>query len=122
ASAELVLKTHDNVWKLPAAARGVRLEPSRQTESAREKIARWDARADRSSWQLVWARDGNAPPPPLYPRLAGKSANGDAAIEDGQWIEGPAWEPDEKAPSADQPARVLLATPADKSEKGLKLF
>lgn len=122
ASAELVLKTHDNVWKLPAAARGVRLEPSRQTESARAKIARWDARADRSSWQLVWARDGDAPPRPLYLRLDGKAENGDAAIQDGQYIEVLAWDPDEKPPSPDQPPRVLIATPADKSEKGLKLF
>jgi RND family efflux transporter MFP subunit len=122
ASAELVLRTHENVWKLPAAARGVRLDPARQSEAARKKIAEWDARADRSSWQLVWARDGDAPPRPLYLRLDGKSDTGDSGIQDGQYIEVLAWGADEKPPSADRPPRVLIATPPDKSEKGLKLF
>jgi len=122
ASAELVLRTHENVWKLPAAARGVRLDPARQTEPARAKIARWDARADRTSWQLVWARDGDALPQPLYLRLDGKSESGEAAIQDGQYVEVLAWDPDEKPPTADRPPRVLIATPPDKSEKGLKLF
>src|SRR5947209_19486214 len=122
ASAELVLRTHENAWKLPAAARGVRLDPARQTESARAKIARWDARADRTSWQLVWARDGDGPPRPLYLRLDGKTESGEAAIQDGPFVEVLAWDPDETPPPADHPPRVLIATTPEKAEKGLKLF
>jgi HlyD family secretion protein len=121
ASAELVLRTHDNVWKLPTAARGVRLDPARQTEPAKAKMARWDARPDRSSWQLVWARDGDAPPRPLYLRLDGKAESGESGIQDGQYVEVLAWDPDEKPPATDHPPRVLIATP-EKNEKGLKLF
>ena len=122
ASSDIVLRTHENVWKLPAAARGVRLDAVHQTESARTKIARWDARADRSSWQLVWARDGDAPPRPLYLRLDGKSEGGEHGIQDGQFVEVLEWDPDEKPPAADHPPRVLIATTPEKSEKGLKLF
>jgi HlyD family secretion protein len=122
ASAELVLRTHDNVWKLPAAARGVRLDPARQTDADRAKIARWDARADRSQWQLVWARDGDAPPRPLYLRLDGKNEGGETGIQDGQYVEVLAWDPDEKPPSPERPPRVLIATTPEKADKGIKLF
>jgi HlyD family secretion protein len=122
ASSEIVLRTHDNVWKLPSAARGVRLDPARQTEAARAKVARWDARPDRPAWQLVWARDDNAPPRPLYLRLDGKTDGGEPAIQDGQFVEVLEWDPDEKPPTAEHPPRVLIATTPDKSEKGLKLF
>jgi HlyD family secretion protein len=114
AAVELVLRTHENVWKLPLAARGVMLEPNRIDEAAKAKLARWEARPDRPDWQLVWARDGEKPVRPLFLKLAG--------TQDGQFAEVQSWDPDEPGPDQTKPARVLIAAPAEKQSAGLKLF
>src|SRR5205085_10455751 len=122
AAVELILRTQPNVWKLPLAARGVAPDPVRQDETARAKLARWDDRPDRADWQVVWARDGDGPPRPLFLRLEGKTAGGETGIHDGQYVEVVGWDPDEPPPKADRPPQVLIATPPEKSEKGIKLF
>ena len=122
ASAELVLRTHEKVWKVPTAARGVRPDPTRISDAARAKLARWDARPDRTQWQLIWARDGDGPPRPLFLRLDGQTANGDSGIQDGQFSQVLAWDPDETPPRSDNAPRVLIAVPPEKLDKGLKLF
>jgi HlyD family secretion protein len=113
ASVEVELQKHVNVWKLPLAARGVNLDANRQDDSAKAKLAKWEARPDRADWQLVWARDGDGPPRPLFLKLA--------AAQDGQFIQVQGWDPDEKAPAHVMP-RVLIAAPAEKQSAGLKLF
>ncbi len=114
AAVELELRRHDGVWKLPLAARGVTLDAARQDEAARDKIAKWDTRPDRADWQLVWTRDGDGPPRPLFLKLTG--------AQDGQFVEVQAWDPDEKAPERRRPPRVLIAAPAEKQSPGLRLF
>ncbi len=118
AAVEVVLRTHPNVWKLPLAARGVAPDPARQDDAARAKLARWDDRADRADWQLVWARDGDGPPRPLFLRLG----DGHAGAQDGQFAEVLAWDPDEPAPDPARPPRVLIAAPAAEKSPGLRLF
>jgi HlyD family secretion protein len=112
AAAELVLRTHDRVVKLPLAARGVTLDVAHQDDAARAKLAKWEARLDRPDWQLVWARDGDGPPRPLFLKLAG--------TQDGQFVEVQDWDPDEKPP--DRLPRVLIAPPSEKPSPGLRLF
>jgi HlyD family secretion protein len=114
AAVDLELRRHDGVWKLPLAARGVTLDPARQDESARAKLARWEVRDDRPEWQLVWARDGDGPPRPLFLKLG--------TTQDGQFVEVQSWDPDEKPPDWARPPRVLIAAPAEKQSVGLKLF
>ena len=114
AAAELMLRTHENVWKLPLAARGVMLDPARQDDAAKAKLSKWEARPDRPDWQLVWARDGDGPPRPLFLKLAGTL--------DGQFVEVQGWDPDEKSPDASKLPKVLIAPPSEKSSPGLRLF
>jgi HlyD family secretion protein len=114
AAVEIVLRTHPNIWKLPLAARGVTLEADRQDEPAKAKLAGWETRSDRFDRQLVWARDGDGPPRPLFLKLTG--------AQDGQFIEIGGWDPEEPAPTAGKTPRVLIAAPADKQSPGLKLF
>jgi HlyD family secretion protein len=114
AAVELELRRHDAVWKLPLAARGVTLDAGRQDEASRAKLARWDAKDDRPDWQLVWARDADGPPRPLFLKLG--------TAQDGQFVDLQAWDPDEKPPERGRPPRVLIAAPAEKQSAGLKLF
>jgi HlyD family secretion protein len=114
AAAELVLRTHENVWKLPLAARGVMLDPSRQDDAAKAKLAKWESRPDRPDWQLVWARDGEGPPRPVFLKLAG--------TQDVQFVEVKGWDPDERSPNPATPPRVLIAAPTEKQSLGLRLF
>jgi HlyD family secretion protein len=114
AAAELVLRTHENVWKLPLAARGVMLDPARQDDAAKAKLAKWESRPDRPDWQLVWVRDGDGPPRPLFLKLA--------ATQDVQFAEVQDWDPDERPPSQATPPRVLIAAPTEKQSPGLRLF
>jgi HlyD family secretion protein len=114
AAVDLQLRTHTNIWKLPLAARGVMLDANRQDEAARKKLAHWESRPDRPDWQLIWARDGEGPPRPLFLKLA--------ATQDGQFIEVESWDPDEKPPEKSAPPRVLIAAPAEKQSPGMRLF
>jgi HlyD family secretion protein len=121
AAVELNVRKHENVWKLPLAARGVTLDPAQRAESARAKLTRWEARPDRGDWQLVWARDGDGPARPLFLKLGGVA--GEPGVQDGQFAEVVAWDPDEPPPDPGRPPRALIAAPpAEKSGAGLKLF
>ena len=114
AAVELELRRHDGAWKLPLAARGVTLDTGRQDEASRAKLARWDAKDDRPDWQMVWSRNADGPPRPLFLKLG--------TAQDGQFVDVQAWDPDEKLPERAQPPRVLIAAPAEKQSAGLKLF
>jgi HlyD family secretion protein len=114
AAVDLILRTHEHVWKLPLAARGVTIEANRQDEAARAKLAKWEARPDRPDWQLVWTREGDGPPRPLFLKLGG--------AQDGQFAEVDGWDPDEPPPSPQKPPRVLIAAPQEKTSSGLRLF
>ena len=114
AAVDLVLRTHASIWKLPLAARGVTLDVARQDEAARAKLAKWEAKSDRPDWQLVWARDGDGPPRPLFLKVTG--------VQDGQFVEVAGWDPDEKGPDPLRPPRVLIAAPGERSSPGLRLF
>ena len=114
AAVEIELRKHDNVWKLPLAARGVMLDPARQDDAAKAKLAKWESRSDRPDWQLVWARDGDSSPRPLFLKLT--------ATQDGQFVEVQTWDPDEKPPDRRELPRVLIAVPSEKQSPGLRLF
>jgi HlyD family secretion protein len=114
AAVDLILRTNDHVWKLPLAARGVMIDSGRQDEAAKAKLAKWESRPDRPEWQLVWARDGDGPPRPLFLKLGG--------VQDGQFVEVEGWDPDEPTPTPQKPPRALIAAPQEKSSPGLRLF
>jgi HlyD family secretion protein len=115
AAVELVIRKHENVWKLPLAARGSALDPARGGEAAQAKLARWEARADRADWQAVWVWDGEGPPRPVFIKLG--------EIRDGQFVEVSAWDSEEPPPDPAHPPRALIAAPpVEKAPPGMRLF
>ena len=71
AAVDVILRRHQDVWKVPAAALGFQLEESYQTAAAQEKIAQWQARPDRNDWRPLWVWDDRRGSPwPVFVRLA----------------------------------------------------
>lgn len=123
AAVECRIRRHENVWKLPAAARGATLDPEQWRDVDRAKTKRWEARQDRADWQPIWLRDGDDPPRLTFLRFSGQGVHGDSGIQDGQFIEVLAWDPDESPPNAKKPPRALISsTSPDKPAAGIRLF
>lgn len=111
AAVDVVIRRHEQVWKLPAAAAAVQLDETALPESARKKLCRWKSRGDRADWQRVWLVTVDGSPWPLFLRVGGKDANGEAGLSDGQFVEVLAWDPEETAPPPEKPPRVLTTAP-----------
>lgn len=93
AAVDIILRKHTNVWKVPTAALGLQLDESYQTEAARAKLAEWQSQPNRDDWKPVWILDAQAKPWPIFVRLGGLNAMGEAGIEDGQYVEVLDWDP-----------------------------
>jgi HlyD family secretion protein len=111
AAVDVVIRRHERVWKLPAAAAAVQLDEAALPEAARKKLGRWKSRGDRADWQRVWLVTADGAPWPLYLRIGGKDANGEPGLSDGQFVEVLAWDPEETPPPPEKPPRVLTAAP-----------
>jgi RND family efflux transporter MFP subunit len=124
ATAELIVRRHDGVWRLPAAAVGVTFDESRLSDQARRKLARGMARADRADWQRVWALTADRGPWPLFLRTGGKNARGEPGLQDSRHIEILAWDPEESEPAPGATLRAVTGVPdsALPAKPGLKLF
>ncbi|MBX7106567.1 MAG: efflux RND transporter periplasmic adaptor subunit, partial [Gemmataceae bacterium] len=125
ASAEMVVRKHDNVWRLPAAAAGVTFDESRLSEPAKRKLARLAARTDRADWQRVWLMTPDRGPWPVIVRVGGRNSAGDSGIQDAQWIEVLAWDPEESAPAPGGTVpQVIVGVPesAKAAKPALKFF
>ncbi len=123
AAVECRIRAHDNVWKLPATARGATLDASQWRDADRAKAARWEHRADRTNWQPIWLRDGDQAPRLVYLRLGGTNAHNETGIQDDQFVEVLEWDPDETPPLPSKPPRALIASPnPDKPAPGIRLF
>jgi HlyD family secretion protein len=104
ADADVVLRAHEGVWKVPTAALQFHPEEATLSEEAKAKLARPPA---GSGWQAVWVvRDGR--PWPLFARTGG--------LHDGQWTEVLEWEPGWKTPedAADFPQVITGVVPPKK--------
>jgi len=123
AAVECRIRRHEDVWKLPAASRGATLDPELWREADRAKLQRWESRSDRSDWQPIWLRDGEGPPRLTFLRLSGQGSHGETGIQDGQFVEVLAWDPDETPPNPKKPSRALISsTGPDKPAPGIRLF
>jgi HlyD family secretion protein len=122
AAVDIVLREHTNVWKVPSGAINFQLDEHYQSEAARAKLAQWHARADQDDWKPVWILDSSGKPWPVFVRIGGKNAAGEAAIGDGQFNEVLDWDPDlNPKPDAKTAAtypRVITGAPPP-SKKGL---
>lgn len=123
AAVECRIRRHEKVWKLPAAARGASLDPEQWREADRTKMKNWESRSDRADWQPIWLRAGDETPRLTFLKLGGTGAHGETGIQDGQYVEVLAWDPDEPPPDPKKPPRALISsTSPDKPAAGIRLF
>jgi HlyD family secretion protein len=108
AAVDIVLRRHTAAWKVPTAALSFQMDDSYQTEAARARLARWQARPDHTDWKPVWTWDeDHACPMPVFVRL---SKAGQVGIKDGDYNEVLEWEPGRK-PASSGGLRVITNAP-----------
>jgi HlyD family secretion protein len=121
ASVDFLRRVHDPVWKVPAAALNLQVDPSLLTEAARGKLERWQAAKDAADWKPVWVVGPENKPWPVFVRVGGTDAKGEPGIQDAQFSEVLGWDPELRPPpDPKNPAtwpRVIIALPPPK--KGL---
>jgi HlyD family secretion protein len=98
-SVDVVRRLHDPVWKMPAAALSFQPDEAVQTEEARARLRRWQARPDRDQWRPVWVEGPDHLPRPILVRVGGAEG-----IQDGQFAEVLEWDPELPAPDPHDPA------------------
>jgi HlyD family secretion protein len=130
-SANIVRRTHSNIWKLPAAA--LDIEPLKQdlTDAARAKLASGSELTPAQHWRTIWISDAANKPWPIFVRIGGVNAAGDKGIADGQYVEVMEWDPELK-PKPDPKVqatypRMIIGKPPSKSsglfdQPSLKIF
>jgi HlyD family secretion protein len=111
ASVDVVVRRHENVWKLPIAAVNFQMPEEHQTDAARAKLAQWQARKDADQWKAVWVMGSGGKPWPVFARLGGNDGQGDSAIHDAQFDEVLEWDPDLPAPDPKAPPQFIIAAP-----------
>jgi multidrug efflux pump subunit AcrA (membrane-fusion protein) len=117
ATVEVLRRTHERVWKMPATALSFQPEDDQTSPAAREKLARWDARKDREDWKPVWLV-GEGKPWPLFVRTGSVGARGETGIRDLSFSEVLEWDPELKQkPDPNNPAtwpQVIIGAQAVK--------
>jgi HlyD family secretion protein len=116
ASVDVVVRRHDDVWKVPIAAVNYQMPDEYQTDAARAKLAQWQGRKDAEQWKAVWAVGSGGKPWPVFVRLGGSDGKGDTAIHDAQFDEVLEWDPDFPPPDPKGPPQFIIGAPP--SSKG----
>ncbi len=99
-SVDILRRTHEHVWKLPAAALSVQPDEAMQSEAARARLRRWQAQPDRDRWRPVWVEGPDHLPWPVLVRVGGPEG-----IQDSQFAEVLEWDPEwQPAPIPGDPA------------------
>jgi HlyD family secretion protein len=100
ATVNIILRTHNDAWKIPTQALEFQPEERSRTEAAKAKLSTWQKREDADHWKPVWILDAKKQPWPIFVRIGGKNAAGEKAITDGRFNEVLEWDP-EITPSLD---------------------
>jgi multidrug efflux pump subunit AcrA (membrane-fusion protein) len=120
ASVDIIRRTHESAWKLPAAALNFEPPASQLSPAARAKREQLRSRKDRDQWQTVWIVGGDGKPWPVFVRTGGKNARGEMGIQDGQFTEVLEWDPELKpAPDPNNPSALKVITNAPPPKKGM---
>jgi len=90
ASVDVVVRRHDNVWKVPLSAVNFQMPEEYQTDAARARLGRRASLPDADQWKVVWLLDGAHKPWPVFVRLGGAGAG----IQDAQYDEVLQWDPE----------------------------
>ncbi len=117
ADVDVLLRVHDPVWKVPAAALTFQLDPSAQTDAAKAKLARWQSMKDHDLWQPAWVIGADRKPWPIFVRIGGRDAQGETGVQTAEFSEVLEWDPDLTPPNPADPntyPRVIIAAPPPK--------
>jgi HlyD family secretion protein len=110
ASVDVVVRRHDNVWKIPVAAVNFQMPEEYQDDAARAKLKQWQARKDADQWKAVWVQGANRKAWPEFVRLIANSGQ-DPGIRDAQFDEVLEWDPDMPPPDPNNPPQFIIGAP-----------
>jgi HlyD family secretion protein len=111
ASVDVVVRRHENVWKLPLSAVNFAMPEEYQGEAARARIKQWQGRKDAEQWKTVWVLGAGNRPSPVFVRL-GPNPGEEPGIHDTQFDEVLQWEPDwQPAPDPKNPPQFIIGAP-----------
>jgi hypothetical protein len=117
ASVDVVVRRHDDAWKVPIAAVNLQMPEDHIGDAARARLAQWQGRKDRDQWKAVWVLKGREPWP-LFVRLGGTDGRGETGIHDAQFDEVLEWDPDLQPPpdpkNPETAPRLIIAAPPPK--------
>jgi HlyD family secretion protein len=113
ASVDIIRRSHRDAWKVPSAALNFEPNPSRQSDAARQKLARRDSFSHPDWWQTVWIRGADGKPWPIFVRTGGKGAQGEEGIQADRFTEALEW--DEEVKDATALQVITTAPPPKKS-------
>jgi HlyD family secretion protein len=111
ASVDVVVRRHDDVWKVPVSAVNFQMPDEQQTDAARARLAQWQGRKDSDQWKALWAIGTGGKPWPVFARLYGTNGKGDTAIRDSQFDEVLEWDPELPAPDPKAPPQFIIGAP-----------
>jgi HlyD family secretion protein len=114
ADVDVLLRVHEPVWKVPAAALTFQPDPSTQTDAAKARLARWQGMKDRDLWRPVWVLGGDRMPWPVLVRTGGQNAQGQTGIQTAEYSEVLEWDPEMQPPDPSDPntfPRAIIAAP-----------
>jgi HlyD family secretion protein len=94
ASVDFLRRVHDPVWKVPAAALNLQVDPAQLTEAARAKLERPRNLPDPQDWRPVWVVGQQEKPWPVFVRVGGTNERGEPGIQDAQFSEVLGWDPE----------------------------
>ncbi len=117
ADVDVLLRVHDPVWKVPAAALTFQLDPSAQTEAAKTKLARWQTMKDHDQWRPVWVIGADRKPWPIFVRTGGRDDRGETGVQTAEFSEVLEWDPDLQPLNPADPntyPHVIIAAPPPK--------
>jgi HlyD family secretion protein len=111
ASVDIILREHHHVWKVPTAALNFELDEHYQTARAKEKLARWAKRSDRTDWKALWVWDEQRRSPwPIFVRI-NRPGSEAAGIKDSQFNEILEWEPGREPKNSRDVLKVIIEAP-----------
>jgi HlyD family secretion protein len=117
ADVDVVLRVHDSVWTIPAAALTFQVDPSEQTAAAKAKLAHWQAMKDHDQWRPVWVLGADRKPQPILVRTGGRDAHGETGVQTAESSEALEWDPEVRPPDPADPGgypKLIIAAPAAK--------
>jgi HlyD family secretion protein len=111
ASVDVVVRRHDDVWKVPVSAVNFQMPEEYQTDAARDKLKQWQGRKDADQWKVVWVQRADRKPWPEFVRLIATPGQ-EPGIHDSQFDEVLEWDPDmQPPPEANNPPQFIIGAP-----------